>query len=229
VFFYFYYHHCVFNENQPTTTRQRICLTIGNPPFGKNSSTAIAFFNQAARFSSVIALILPQTFCKNSVLRRLDRNFVMMTQIQMENERFTYNNSAHHMNCVFQIWTHTKHFDLMTVIPRELRQFRDKLRPVFSRISESCDFTFLESSIGADIAIRRVGVNAGKIFNNNIEHCSKASHLFLKIKNVTQKRSTIRNLLSLRLEKLRIKYATAGCPSISKSELCSIYNKRYRK
>ena len=41
------------------------CLTIGNPPFGKNSSLAIAFFNKAAEFSDVIAFISLEHFVNN--------------------------------------------------------------------------------------------------------------------------------------------------------------------
>ena len=46
-------------------------LTIGNPPFGKNSSKAISFFNHAALFSDVIAFIVAKTFRKKSYKNRL--------------------------------------------------------------------------------------------------------------------------------------------------------------
>jgi hypothetical protein len=52
-------------------------VTIGNPPFGKNSSLAIKFFNKCAEKSEVIAFILPKTFKKDSVINKLNKNFAL--------------------------------------------------------------------------------------------------------------------------------------------------------
>ena len=38
---------------------------IGNPPFGRQSSTAIKFIKQSALFSNSISFILPKSFKKN--------------------------------------------------------------------------------------------------------------------------------------------------------------------
>jgi len=51
---------------------------VGNPPFGKNSSLAISFFNHAAKFADVIAFVVPRTFCKMSVHDKLDRALFLM-------------------------------------------------------------------------------------------------------------------------------------------------------
>lgn len=50
-------------------------LTISNPPFGRNNSLSIPFFNKAARHSDYIAFIVPRSWRKWSVINRLDRNF----------------------------------------------------------------------------------------------------------------------------------------------------------
>ena len=63
------------------TPRYKSCLTIGNPPFGKNSSLAISFFNKAAEFSDIIAFILPQTFSKDSVKNRLNLSFFLIMEV----------------------------------------------------------------------------------------------------------------------------------------------------
>ena len=42
-------------------------LVLGNPPFGKNCSMAIKFFNKAAEFSDCIAFIVPRTFKRVSI------------------------------------------------------------------------------------------------------------------------------------------------------------------
>ena len=50
-------------------------VTVSNPPFGRNNSLSIPFFNKAAKHSEIIAFIVPRSWRKWSVLNRLDRNF----------------------------------------------------------------------------------------------------------------------------------------------------------
>lgn len=50
-------------------------LTVSNPPFGRNNSLSIPFFNHAAQFSSHIVFIVPRSWRKWSVQNKLDRNF----------------------------------------------------------------------------------------------------------------------------------------------------------
>ena len=50
-------------------------VTISNPPFGRNNSLSIPFFNKAAKHSDYIAFIVPRSWRKWSVMNRLDRNF----------------------------------------------------------------------------------------------------------------------------------------------------------
>jgi predicted RNA methylase len=50
-------------------------ITISNPPFGRNNSLSIPFFNKAAKHSDYIAFIVPRSWRKWSVINRLDRSF----------------------------------------------------------------------------------------------------------------------------------------------------------
>lgn len=50
-------------------------LTVSNPPFGRNNSLAIPFFNHAATVSDYIVFIVPRSWRKWSVQNKLDRNF----------------------------------------------------------------------------------------------------------------------------------------------------------
>ncbi len=50
-------------------------ITISNPPFGRNNSLSIPFFNKAAKHSDYIAFIVPRSWRKWSVVNRLNRNF----------------------------------------------------------------------------------------------------------------------------------------------------------
>ena len=68
-----------FFDFKPATTKN--VLTIGNPPFGKNSSLAVKFFNHAASFSDCIAFIVPRTFRKPSIINRLHQNFHLIEEL----------------------------------------------------------------------------------------------------------------------------------------------------
>ncbi len=50
-------------------------ITISNPPFGRNNSLSIPFFNKAAQHSQYIAFVVPRSWRKWSVINRLNRNF----------------------------------------------------------------------------------------------------------------------------------------------------------
>ena len=200
------------------------CLVIGNPPFGKNASLAIAFFNRAALFATVIAFIVPRTFRKDSVQNKLDRHFVLIDEHALPCDAFVFEDKPRDVPSVFQIWMHVSqkqyvHTDMLD--KHGLRLIRRKML--------SCpDFTFVTSLNDPDIAIRRVGVNAGKIFTDSPSTCSDQSHFFLKLTVPSQRDTVIATLRSLNLEKCSCKYDTAGCPSLSKTEICKMYFKSDR-
>ena len=50
-------------------------IAVGNPPFGRNNSLSIPFFNKCAQISSAIAFIVPRSWRKWSVTNRLSMNF----------------------------------------------------------------------------------------------------------------------------------------------------------
>lgn len=203
------------------TMTGKTCLTIGNPPFGKNASTAVAFFNTAAKFSSVIAFIVPRTFAKESVKDRLDRNFFLVKQELLEENSFIFEGKPCNVPCIFQVWIHCSHMNMSeksVLIPE------GELRPVQTRIASTSDFVFVKASDDPHLAIRRVGVNAGRIFVETASQCSEQSHFFIRIKDEHRLEEVLARLRSLELEKINVKYDTAGCPSISKNELCVLYN-----
>jgi len=57
------------------TISERHLLTVSNPPFGRNNSLAIPFFNHAATSSDYIVFIVPRSWRKWSVQNKLNRNF----------------------------------------------------------------------------------------------------------------------------------------------------------
>ena len=80
-------------------------VTIGNPPFGKRSKLAIDFFNHAAKFSKIIAFIVPVSFMKWGVHKELDNNFKLQAYMYIPENSFTDKGKDFSVRCVFQIWT----------------------------------------------------------------------------------------------------------------------------
>jgi len=83
-----------------------ICLVVGNPPFGKNCSLAVKFFNHAAHFADKIAFILPRTFRKVFIINSLDDRFHLVKEIVLGDNSFFLpdNNLDYDVPCVFQVW-----------------------------------------------------------------------------------------------------------------------------
>jgi len=78
-------------------------LVIGNPPFGRVSSTAVKFFNKSAQFADCIAFIIPRTFKRVSIQNKLDLNFKLVhsEDLPQGSKCFTPPMDA---KCCWQIW-----------------------------------------------------------------------------------------------------------------------------
>ena len=112
---------------------------VGNPPFGKNSSLALRFVNKAAEFAEIVAFILPCTFKKASVLRKLNPNLHLLGELKLEQNAFEFEGAAYDVPCVFQVW-----------------QRKSARRPVADSPLVHPDFQFCGPE-EASFAIRRVG------------------------------------------------------------------------
>jgi hypothetical protein len=192
-------------------------LTIGNPPFGKNSSTAVKFFNHAAQFSNCIAFIVPRTFRKPSVINRLDQNFHIVKQRLLPVDSFyTPSGDSYSVPTVFQVWTRR-------------REHRAKIvtlntHPDFEFVSIEKPPTDKQKKIQcnkADFCVRRVGAGAGKIYKDyRIKYRDWKSHYYIK-----QNWGRVEEIMS-KIEwndNESPKFDTAGNPSISKHELIKCY------
>lgn len=195
--------------------KNRIYATVGNPPFGKNSSVAVSFFNKAASFSTTIGFILPRTFRKVSIQNRLNVSFHLLKEIILPLESFyLLEGQTYSVPSVFHVW-----------------ERRDYPRKKIKLSVSHKDFRFV-SMEKADLAVRRVGVMAGKPFDKNIEKMSRASHYFLRIFNPKSK-SVFYKLWEdhwcpeADKKKVGVKYDTVGNPSISKTDLILYYSENY--
>jgi len=179
-------------------------FVIGNPPFGRNSSLAIKFFNKAAMFSDLITFILPRTFRKISIIRKLNDNFHLLYDEIVPQNSFILNKKSYNIKSVFQIWT--KKAIKRPKIPK----------------AKTNDFEFIKNKNLCNIAIRRVGGNAGLVIINNdaINQTNQECFWYIKAKN-PQKVMKIINSFDWKT----IGDNTVGPRSISSEEIISIYNK----
>ena len=95
-----------FYPNQDFLERPKI-LTIGNPPFGRNSKMAVDFFNHASQFSDTICFIIPITWLKYTVHKKLDRSFGLFYSEILDPFCFEVAGEKvqHEIRCVAQCWS----------------------------------------------------------------------------------------------------------------------------
>ena len=86
------------------TTDKTDFITIGNPPFGNRSALAIDFFNKAATMSEVIAFIVPVSFMKWNVQKKLDMSFALVDYFYLPFNSFLDEGKEFGVRTVFQVW-----------------------------------------------------------------------------------------------------------------------------
>lgn len=189
-------------EGEPGPTRR--WAVVGNPPFGKNASLAVQFFNHAACFAEAIGFIVPRTFQKPSLQNRLDRRFWLIHEEVLPECSFLFEGEPRAVPCVFQIWVR-----------------RTEVRQAATPVRTHPDFSFVPRA-SADFALQRVGVAAGCVKDLHHRSLAASSHYFLRVTN-RAKVLAIRDRFSV-LNWDAVKWSTAGNPSISKAEVVTVYD-----
>lgn len=136
-------------------------ILFGNPPFGRQSALAKSFIKKG-HFAKIIAFILPRSFTKPSMFNVFDLEFHCVYSEDVPSNSFLLNDSEYDVPCVFQLWKKKN-------TPREVSQ----------KVNE-IGFKYVKDNY--DIAIRRVGVNAGKCYIEKKTY-SPQSHYFIKFDN----------------------------------------------
>jgi hypothetical protein len=176
--------------------------TIGNPPFGKNANLAVKFFNESAKFSDVIAFVIPRTFRKASLINRLNKHFHLVYDETVPDNSFIFNGSPYNVWCCAQIWVRKS-------------EKRDKVETL--KLSELRKWFTITEPVDSDFAIQRVGGKAGIIRLEDRINFSKASHYFIKSHH-----PDVLKIFKL-IDFNQVKFNTAGNPSISPSELANLW------
>lgn len=171
--------------------------TIGNPPFGRQSSLAIKFIKKTCLFADTISFILPRSFKKDSMKKHFEKHFHLKVEIDLPDGSFIVNGNPHSVPCVFQIW--------------EKREYERPLPEVLKPVG----FKFVKKNEVPDVSFRRVGVYAGK-FSQDIDNKSPQSHYFIKLLDSEITLETLEKMNSLNFKN---KDDTVAARSISKQEL----------
>jgi len=104
----------------PKTRRARKYLVVGNPPFGHRGKLAVAFFNHSA-FAEIIAFIVPVSFRKYAMHRRLAGEYRLIARAPLPRDSFcTPDLKTYSVNAEFQIWTR---------LPNRLKNLRELSPP----------------------------------------------------------------------------------------------------
>lgn len=183
------------NNNNNNNNTKKIHI-IGNPPFGRQSSSAIKFIKKSCEFCDSISFILPKSFKKDSLKKSFPLHFHLIFEIDLPEKSFLVDGKEYHVECIFQIWE-KKTF---------CREVVEKVEPI--------NFAFVNKMENPDISFRRVGVNAGTI-DTNIHEKSIQSHYFIKFTNEKSVYENIQKFLNITYEFNN----TVGPKSISKQEL----------
>jgi len=150
-----------FFDYTPSKQKNNI-LVIGNPPFGKVSSVAIKFFNHSAKWSNVIAFIIPRTFRRPSVQNKLNKMFHLTYDEDVSTKPCCFTPQMM-VKCCFQIW-----------------EKKDTERPFIDLPKHHKEWEFLSFGpidkqgqptppIGADFAMRAYGGKIGEIQKMNLQ------------------------------------------------------------
>ena len=175
-------------------------LVFGNPPFGRQSSTAKSFIRKSCKFADAIAFILPKSFTKPSMNNAFDHYFHIIHQSDTGKDAFELNGKKYDVPCVFQIW-------------RKKSYKRD-----IEKKEVPSGFTYVKEEDGYDFALRRVGAHAGTAYVVNTKEFSKQSHYFIKL--------TTRNIEAIiaKINQHEFPSNTVGPRSLSKNEITTVLN-----
>lgn len=164
-----------FFEYSPPISKTNI-LVIGNPPFGRVSSTAIKFFNHSAQWANVIAFIIPRTFRRTSVQNKLNQMFHLVYDEEVPNKPCCFSPPMM-VKCCFQIW-----------------EKKNVKRPFIDLPTKHIDWDFLPFGpidekgqptppLGADFALRAYGGKVGEIKIDGLNELRPKSWHWIKSKD----------------------------------------------
>lgn len=145
-------------------------LCVTNPPFGRNNSLSVPFFNKLARHCTYIGFIVPKSWRKWTVQDRLDRRAQLVYDEDVavhyvdDSGESLYDSKKPGMNTVFQIWR-----------VRNDGYRREKVVvPDHGLITPA-------SLVDADVALVVFGHSCGKVIEDFDRSKKKTTTMYLKV------------------------------------------------
>lgn len=140
-------------------------ITISNPPFGRNNALSVPFFNHAAEFSDAICFIVPRSWRKWSVTNRLDRNFELALDVDLDIDYVDADgepiSTKSRLATCFQVWKKTSS-------PRALVRIKDM--GIVEKVAPA----------EADVSLTIFGYGCGKL-KTKFQPVANTTQLFLKL------------------------------------------------
>lgn len=193
--------YLTYDYSKLTNNNNKKIHVIGNPPFGRQSASAVKFIKYSSLFCDTISFILPKSFKKDSLKKHFNQYFHLQCECDIPENSFLVNDKVHNVPCVFQIW-----------IKKDIKR-----APII--VYKPKNYKFVKKNENPDISFRRVGVYAGKL-DKNISQKSEQSHYFIKFdKKISD--NTFKKLCDIDYKN---KNNTVGPKSISKQELIKEFN-----
>jgi predicted RNA methylase len=148
-----------------TTLDVKNVITVSNPPFGRNNSLSVKFFNHAAKNSHCITFIVPRSWRKWSVINKLDPTFRLIRDddltINYVDDQGTDNYSGNNLKTCVQYWVRTN-------------VNRSPIDVVNMNIVEKVSYE------DADVALTIFGYGCGNV-DTNFERKPNTTKMFLRL------------------------------------------------
>lgn len=204
-------------------------LVIGNPPFGRMANLAIKFINKSAEFADTIAFILPRSFRKESLQRKVHKNFWLVKDIDLFKESaFLFEGKDYFAPCVFQIWERREEerdTTIRKVEPIGWSYAKHYSRTInkFNTITNEMEQkkVYYVNIEEYNLVVRRVGGKAGTAYVENIDKKLVPPNYFLLVPNPKELAEEI-NKQSFNI------HDTVGPQSLTKNELTSFINSFFK-
>jgi len=191
-----------FLQWSPVSAKQRIFF--GNPPFGRQGSSAKKFIQHASIYANIIAFILPRSFVKPSMSRAFPLMFHCIYSGDLPKDCFEVNGKSYDVPCVFQIW-----------------ERRDVPRALVEAVQED-GFQFVKRDDVFDFACKRVGGLAGKCATGSKEDFNPQYHYYIQLDD--EYKPHLKKIVES-MNSHTFPSNTVGPRSLSKSEISEVLNR----